>query len=180
MRHDGEPEFGSPEWNSRVWAQVNRRKLLNEERLVHGGPYYLEHRQVEPADVWLVEHGWGRKPYVQVLSPDGEVLIAEVHHLDDDRLEIRFAGPSAGSAVLSLGAAPTPVVATDQRRKEARGFTERQIRVAAHEVRKATGRSPSCAKTAADLDTSEPTLKRAMKELGMPVGLRLPPKNDRI
>jgi hypothetical protein len=176
MRHDGEPEFGSQEWNSQVMARANRWKLLNEERLVRGGPYYLEHRQVEPADVWLVEHRWGRKPHVQVLGPDGEVVIAEVRHLDDDRLEIRFAVPSAGSAVLSLGAAPTPVVATDQPPKEARGFTERQIRLAAHEVRKATGRSPSCAKVAADLGTSEPTLKRAMKELGMPRWPPAPPE----
>ncbi|MDR3639631.1 MAG: hypothetical protein P4L84_37875 [Isosphaeraceae bacterium] len=175
MRTVDEPEFGSQEWNSRVMARANRWKLLKEERLVHGGPYYLEHRQVEPADVWLVEHGWGRKPHVQVLSPDGEVVIAEVHHLDDDRLEIRFAGPSAGSAVLSLGATPTPVVATDQRPKEARGFTERQIRVAAHEVRGATGKTPSRLRVARELDTSESTLARAMEDLHMPGWPPAPP-----
>jgi len=175
MRHDGEPEFGSQEWNSQVMARANRWKLLNEERLVRGGPYYLEHRQVEPADVWLVEHRWGRKPHVQVLSPDGEVVMAEVHHLDDNRLEVRFAGPSAGSAVLSLGAAPTTVVATDQRPTEARGFTERQIRLAAHEVRGSTGKRPTRLHVAEKLHTSESTLTRAMEDLRMPEWPPAPP-----
>jgi hypothetical protein len=131
MRRDDEPGYGSPEWNSRAFAQADRWRLIKLEQFVHGGPYFMEHRQDEPADVWLIEHGWGHKPYVQVLSPAGEVVYAEVQHLDDDRLEIRFAVPYAGSAVLSLGATSAPVIRTDQPPKEAHGLTELQIRRAA-------------------------------------------------
>ena len=167
MRRDDEPGYGSPEWNSRAFAQADRWRLIKLEQFVHGGPYFMEHRQDEPADMWLIEHGWGHKPSVQVLSPAGEVVYAEVQHLDDDRLEIRFAVPYAGSAVLSLGATPAPVIRTDQPPKEAHGLTERQIRRAAQEVRIETGRAPTRSRVAEKLNTSEATLKRAMKDLQM-------------
>jgi hypothetical protein len=59
MRRDDEPGFGSPEWNMQVFAQADRWRLIKLEQLVHGGPYFTEHRQDEPADVWLIEHGCG-------------------------------------------------------------------------------------------------------------------------
>lgn len=50
---------------------------------------------------------------------------------------------------------------------EARGLTERQIRQVAHAVRRSTDRAPSRVAVAGVLGTSEATLKRAMKDLGM-------------
>ena len=50
MRRDDEPRFGSAEWNMRVLAEMNRWSLIKQEQFVHGGPYYAEHRQDEPAE----------------------------------------------------------------------------------------------------------------------------------
>lgn len=55
---------------------------------------------------------------------------------------------------------------------EARGCTARQIRKAADRVRPRTGRSPTQSLVAEELGAGESTLKRAMKDLGMP---RWPP-----
>lgn len=58
------------------------------------------HQQDEPSDLWRICHGFSRKPQVQVLSPEGEVVLADVRHLDNDCLTISFASPYSGSAVL--------------------------------------------------------------------------------
>jgi hypothetical protein len=56
--------------------------------------------------------------------------------------------------------------------KEAHGFTAQQIKRAAAAVRARLDRRPTRAEVAAELNDTEPTLYRAMKDLGMP---RWPP-----
>jgi hypothetical protein len=56
-------------------------------------------------------------------------------------------------------------------------FTERQIRVAAQTVREREDRHPTQEKVAKELYTSEATLKRAMKALGMPRWPPAPPED---
>lgn len=48
-------------------------------------------------DVWIVNHNFGRKPTsVQILSPGGVEVVADVVHIDDDQLRILFVQPYTG------------------------------------------------------------------------------------
>jgi hypothetical protein len=49
---------------------------------------------------WMIPHNLGRHPGVSVLLPDGEVILANVQHLDSDVLTVSFSQPTLGTAFL--------------------------------------------------------------------------------
>lgn len=60
----------------------------------------FEFTQAAPSAVWVVAHSLGFKPSVSVASVGGVIVTAEVAHLSDNALEIRFNVPFAGTAHL--------------------------------------------------------------------------------
>lgn len=60
----------------------------------------FEFTQSAAAAVWTVAHSLGFKPSVSVVSTGGIAVAAEVAHLSDNALEIRFNVPFAGTAHL--------------------------------------------------------------------------------
>lgn len=65
-----------------------------------GGIRYV-HTQASAAATWIVNHGLGVRPAVQVLTTGGVAMLAEIVHVDDNQLHILFAQPTAGQAVLN-------------------------------------------------------------------------------
>lgn len=58
------------------------------------------HVQGEPKTTWVVVHNLGRVPLVQIMSPDGEVIIGAVTRLSAATATIQFNEPTAGSVLL--------------------------------------------------------------------------------
>lgn len=75
------------------------------------------------------------------------------------------------------GADETPRESAPGARMEARGLTERQIRETVKVLRDVLDRTPTRAEVAAKLHHSEPTLKRAMRDLGMGPWPPAPPED---
>ncbi|GAB4483859.1 MAG: hypothetical protein OHK0044_33280 [Burkholderiaceae bacterium] len=65
-----------------------------------GGIRYV-HTQSSAAATWTVNHGLGVRPAVQVVTPGGVTMIADVVHVDANLLQIVFAQPMAGQAILN-------------------------------------------------------------------------------
>jgi hypothetical protein len=65
-----------------------------------GGIRYV-HTQSSAAATWIVNHGLGVRPAVQVLTTGGMAMLAEIVHVDNNQLQILFAQPMAGQAVLN-------------------------------------------------------------------------------
>jgi hypothetical protein len=55
------------------------------------------HTQSSPSSSWTVNHNLGRKPLVQVLSPGGLEVIAEVLHVSTNQVLVSFASAQSGS-----------------------------------------------------------------------------------
>lgn len=53
------------------------------------------------AAVWTVNHNFGFRPNVQVLSPGGKEMIAEILHVSVNQVTITFDEPQTGSAICS-------------------------------------------------------------------------------
>lgn len=62
-------------------------------------PDLVVHEQATAASVWTVEHYFGVRPAVDVVTVDG-VTITDVDHLDDLTVAITFGAPTAGTAYL--------------------------------------------------------------------------------
>jgi hypothetical protein len=65
-----------------------------------GGGRYV-HTQSSAAATWIVNHGLGLRPAVQVTTVGGVTMLAEVVHVDANQLHIVFAQPMAGQAILN-------------------------------------------------------------------------------
>lgn len=61
---------------------------------------YLEHTQSVAASTWTVAHNFGKYPVVSVLTPGGLEVDAEIANLSLNVIEIRFASPQIGKAIL--------------------------------------------------------------------------------
>lgn len=60
-----------------------------------------EHLQPSAASIWTVNHNLGRKPAaVSVRSPGGVEVTAAVLHVSVNQLQISFAAPASGSALV--------------------------------------------------------------------------------
>lgn len=51
--------------------------------------------------VWMIPHNLGRYPVVSIRDSAGDVIVADVQHLDANVLTITFSQPTLGSADLS-------------------------------------------------------------------------------
>jgi len=58
------------------------------------------HTQALAAATWTIRHGLGRRPLVQLATDDGEVVHADVVHLDLNTALVAFAQPATGTARL--------------------------------------------------------------------------------
>jgi hypothetical protein len=57
--------------------------------------------QSTPAAAWIIDHNLGRKVHVTVFDLTETVVFADVQHGSLNQVTISFAGPVAGSAVVS-------------------------------------------------------------------------------
>ena len=60
----------------------------------------LEFDQVIPSAEWTINHNFGRRPVVGVLSPGGFEVEAEVAHPTVNQVRVYFNNPSSGKALL--------------------------------------------------------------------------------
>jgi hypothetical protein len=79
--------------------------------LVYGGPgvgppgpsgsaaFYM-HDQTTPSTVWTINHNLGFKPVVEVFTPGGLMMLAEIQHTSITQTLITFNTPTAGFARL--------------------------------------------------------------------------------
>jgi len=56
------------------------------------------HTQTTPQNEWIVNHGLGYKPSVSVYTIGGVEVEAEVVHISDSQLRVRFGSPQRGYA----------------------------------------------------------------------------------
>lgn len=63
------------------------------------GSARYEHVQSSPATQWTVNHNLGYKPSIEVLSPGGMVVIADVVHMTDNQTLINFNAPQTGTVL---------------------------------------------------------------------------------
>jgi hypothetical protein len=56
------------------------------------------HTQTTPQTEWIVNHGLGYKPVVSVYTLGGVEMEAEIVHISDFQLRVRFGVPQAGYA----------------------------------------------------------------------------------
>lgn len=66
-----------------------------------GGAAHLEFAQNSPLAQWVINHNLGYKPHVSVISLAGYEITADVKHVSDIQLQINFAVPTTGKAVIS-------------------------------------------------------------------------------
>lgn len=62
------------------------------------GPPF-EHQQMIAAVEWIVNHNKGFRPLVEVLSPGGIAVAAEVRHISDNQVRIYFNQPQTGQVL---------------------------------------------------------------------------------
>lgn len=60
-------------------------------------PY--EHVQASASAIWTVNHNRGARPLVQVLTPGGAEVEAEILHVSDNQFQVKFSQPFAGTAI---------------------------------------------------------------------------------
>jgi hypothetical protein len=56
------------------------------------------HTQTTPQSEWIVNHGLGYKPSVSVYTTGGVEVEAEIVHISDYQLRVRFGSPQTGYA----------------------------------------------------------------------------------
>lgn len=76
--------------------------------IVHAGPkgddgadgatLDFEHVQTDPSDEWIINHNFGVRPSVSVLSVGGVEMEAQVVHMSVNQVRIYFASAQAGRA----------------------------------------------------------------------------------
>lgn len=62
---------------------------------------YYHHVQGVPATVWTIAHNFGRPPNVRLRKQDGTWAIADLLDLDNNTVQVTWAGATGGEAFLS-------------------------------------------------------------------------------
>jgi hypothetical protein len=86
------------EWLSQAQGgQANTAAIVAVGGGAGGSSERYLHVQNSPAATWTVNHNLGVQPAgVNILSPGGVQLIAEVVHLSTNQLQVLFAAPQTG------------------------------------------------------------------------------------
>ncbi|QBX16940.1 hypothetical protein Javan291_0064 [Streptococcus phage Javan291] len=83
---------------------TEKSPVLTREQTEELVKAYLEHQAVftfsEVSDVWTIEHRLNRYPAVVVSDSAGTQVFGDVRYLSTNKLEIHFAVPFSGTAVL--------------------------------------------------------------------------------
>ena len=62
-----------------------------------GSSFPYVHVQSSPVDEWVVNHNLGYRPVIEVLSPGGIVVMADVVHTSVNQVRINFTSPQTGT-----------------------------------------------------------------------------------
>ena len=65
------------------------------------GDLCYTHHQDVPQKTWVIQHNLGKCPAVVITTSAGEVVEADVQHINVNKLEIYFTGAFAGVAYLN-------------------------------------------------------------------------------
>lgn len=65
------------------------------------GDKNYRHQQLDPDDVWVINHQLSKRPVVQIFDSGGNEIEAATVHIDDQSLEIHFSVPYGGEAYLN-------------------------------------------------------------------------------
>lgn len=66
-----------------------------------GGDLTYTHTQLQPAEVWTIEHNLGKHPSVTVADSAGSVVMGDVEYLDRNTVQVTFMAAFAGTAHLN-------------------------------------------------------------------------------
>lgn len=61
---------------------------------------YHEHTQSTPATTWIVNHNLGYNPVIEILSPGGLTVVAEIQHMTTNQARVYFLTPQTGKAIV--------------------------------------------------------------------------------
>jgi len=87
------------ECNDQPFQGTQTRIDIDLERCMCDNTF--EYHQVVALDTWNVCHNLGKKPSVVVTDDSKKLVIANVEHIDDEVLLIRFNAPFTGWAFLN-------------------------------------------------------------------------------
>jgi hypothetical protein len=62
---------------------------------------YYVHEQTNAEAIWEIEHELGKRPSVSVVDTGDNVIVPDILYIDDDNLELHFAGATSGKAYLN-------------------------------------------------------------------------------
>lgn len=65
---------------------------------ITGGQPYV-HNQLQSSDTWVVNHNLGFFPVVDILSPGGIQVVAEIAHISNNQFQVIFNSPQVGTAI---------------------------------------------------------------------------------
>jgi len=88
------------EFSELFTADARVFKVTNEMAFVvnaGGSSLPYEHVQPTPASTWVVNHNLGYRPVIEVLSPGGVVVGADVVHVSVNQTQINFNNPQTGT-----------------------------------------------------------------------------------
>jgi len=83
--------------DGRVFKITNEIALLVPTVSVLPAPYV--HTQSSLSNQWTINHNLGYRPIIDVLSPGGMMVIAEIIHVSVNQVQINFNSPQTGTAI---------------------------------------------------------------------------------
>lgn len=64
-----------------------------------GGDVTYRHIQSQPAAIWTIAHGLGKRPSVTVTDSSGRVVVGDVRYIDVATVQVSFSAEFAGEAL---------------------------------------------------------------------------------
>ena len=66
-----------------------------------GADKHFEYERLAPSTSWSISHNLGKRPSIQIIDHDGDTVIGQYNHVDNNTLIITFSSPTAGVATLN-------------------------------------------------------------------------------
>lgn len=63
--------------------------------------FYFEYAQTTPASEWTITHNLGKRPNVSVYDSEGDEVLIDVEHLNNNTIHILWPVPTSGSVICS-------------------------------------------------------------------------------